>query len=290
MPTEHVISLPAPRSTRNHRLIHRLILSRLPPWLSGASLAQRQGFARAVKRSQNSTAALGRHMQGFKSVSDFAAPLLDQALQAHYGPGLDVKQDQLRHVHILAAATAGSPRQESVLSAVNSTLAGNTGNTSKVSCCPPSPASPPPIACSSNNSSVMNWPCRQKSLALQAEIALIQGHLDAAAYQMLQSLVDPSGTPRWNNRRVTCNYLTLLDFPSPSGYRGALLKGVLLIERDDPATWPAIHGRRSSSTPRARPRTMPSGSGCEARPTRPFSPATCTCGHSRRSSRPSPNN
>lgn len=271
MPTEHVISLPAPRSTRNHRLI----LSRLPPWLSGASLAQRQGFARAVKRSQNSTAALGRHMQGFKSVSDFAAPLLDQALQAHYGPGLDVKQDQLRHVHILAAATAGSPRQESVLTqsllqaALQNFESGETGyfgfdrgsailrQSSKVLKKPitapdfaalcrqldlggqyrkhiegfllsAKPGQPAPYR-------VLFEQQQRDELALQAEIALIQGHLDAAAYQMLQSLVDPSGTPRWNNRRVTCNYLTLLDFPSPSGYRGALLKGVLLIERDDPA-------------------------------------------------------
>ena len=96
------------RSTRNHRLI----LKRLPSWLTQASLERRLAFATRLKRSQISKAALARHLHGFKSARDFAAPLLTQALNDHYGPGLDIHHDQLRHVHILAAATLGEPRRE----------------------------------------------------------------------------------------------------------------------------------------------------------------------------------
>ncbi|WP_256347339.1 dermonecrotic toxin domain-containing protein [Pseudomonas gingeri] len=97
------------RSTRNHRLL----LKQLPSWLTQASLERRQVFATRLKQSQTSKTALAGYLAGFKSIKDFAAPLLSKALDDHYGPGLDIHHDQLKHVHILAAATLGTPRQES---------------------------------------------------------------------------------------------------------------------------------------------------------------------------------
>ncbi len=99
------------RSTRNHRLL----LKQLPAWLTQASLARRQAFATRLKQSQTSKRALAHHLEGFQSVEDFAAPLLSRALDQHYGPGLDILRDQLRHVHILAAATLGEPRRENII-------------------------------------------------------------------------------------------------------------------------------------------------------------------------------
>ncbi|QXI25866.1 dermonecrotic toxin domain-containing protein [Pseudomonas vanderleydeniana] len=268
MPNASDASPAAPaRSTRNHRLI----ASQLPPWLGTASLARRQAFATILKRSQASKAALARHLEGFKSVRDFAAPRLAQALLERYGSGLDVHRDRLRHVHILAAATLGSPRQESIVTqsllqaALQNFESGETGHFGfdrgsailRTTSVPLRQAiSPADFASLARRldlggqyqkhiegfllSAAPGQPSRYRplfeqqqrdELALQAQIALLQGDLDEAAHQMLQRLLDSTQAPTWNNRPITCNSLTLLDFSNPGGGYGALLKGVLLIER-----------------------------------------------------------
>src|SRR5450830_1192238 len=258
------------RSTRNHRLI----LKRLPSWLTQASLERRLAFATRLKRSQISKAALARHLHGFKSARDFAAPLLTQALNDHYGPGLDIHHDQLRHVHILAAATLGEPRRENIVlqsllqAALQNFESSETGAFGfdhgsailrKSTAALKKPITPPDFATVSRRLDLggqykrhiehfflrteRNRPSpiyktlfeqqQRDELALQAEIALIKGNLDQSAYQMLQGLLDPTQTARWDSRPVNCYFLTLLDFPNvDSGAWGALLKGVLLIEHD----------------------------------------------------------
>ncbi|NWD48588.1 dermonecrotic toxin domain-containing protein [Pseudomonas gingeri] len=262
------------QSTRNHRLI----LKQLPPWLTQAPLERRRAFATRLKQSQISKSALKQYLQGFKSVKDFAAPLLSRALDDHYGPGLDIHQDQLRHVHILAAATLGAPRQENTLvqsllqAALQNFESSETGpfgfdrgsailrkNTAPLN----KPITPTDFAAVCRRldlggqykqhvehfllptgrgrpSPLYNVLFEQQArdeLAVQTEIALIKGHVDQSAYQMLQGLLAPVQTPQWNKRPVHCYSLTLLDFPNvdSSGW-GALLKGVMLIEHSVPAS------------------------------------------------------
>ncbi|WP_338523465.1 DUF6543 domain-containing protein [Pseudomonas batumici] len=239
------------RSTRNHRLI----LKRLPSWLTQAPLEWRLAFATRLRQSQISKAALARHLHGFKSVKDFAAPLLSQALDDHYGPGLDIHHDQLRHVHILAAATLGEPRRENIVlqsllqAALQNFESSETGAFGfdhgsailrKSTAVLKKPITPPDFATVCRRLDLggqykrhvehfflrteRNRPSplfktlfeqqERDELAVQAEIALIKDNLDQSAYQMLQGLLDPTQTPRWDNHPVHCSYLTLLDFPN----------------------------------------------------------------------------
>jgi len=262
------------RSTRNQRLI----LKQLPSWLTQTSPERRLAFATRLRQSQISRAALARHLSGFKSAKDFAAPLLSRALDEHYGPGLDIHHDQLRHVHILAAATLGEPRQENAIvqsllqAALQNFESNETGPFGfdrgsaiqrKSTAVLKKPITPPDFAAvcrrldlggqykrhiehfllpternrPSPHFKILFEQQERDELAVQAEIALIKGNLDQSAYQMLQSLLDPARTPRWDNRPVHCHSLTLLDFPNTdSGTWGALLKGVLLIEHDAPSS------------------------------------------------------
>lgn len=261
------------RSTRNHRLL----LKQLPAWLTQASLARRQAFATRLKQSQTSKRALAHHLEGFQSVEDFAAPLLSRALDQHYGPGLDILRDQLRHVHILAAATLGEPRRENIIvqsllqAALQNFESSETGHfgfdrgsailrTSttalKKTITPANFAAlcrqldlggqyqqhverfllPKERGRSSPRYNIVFEQQARDELALEAEIALLKGHLDTSAYQMLQSLVDSTQVTRWDQQPVKCYTLTLLDFPNVDGGAwGALLKGVLLIEHSLPA-------------------------------------------------------
>ncbi|NWB94017.1 dermonecrotic toxin domain-containing protein [Pseudomonas agarici] len=256
----HSPSLP-PRSTRNHRVI----ISRLPSWLTQASLEQRREFAARVRLSQTSKTALARLLTGFKSVKAFAAPLLSRALDERYGPGLDIHYDRLKHVHILAAATLGQPRQETVIVqsllqvALQNFAISETGQFGfdrgsailrKTGGLLKRPITPPDFAALCRRLDLggqyqkhlerhlgplfdtLFEQHERDELAVQAQIALMKGVLDLSADRMLHSLLDPAQTPRWDNRPVQCSYLTLLDFTNASGYRGCLLKGVMLIERD----------------------------------------------------------
>ncbi|MEF9673668.1 hypothetical protein QNM99_21560 [Pseudomonas sp. PCH446] len=89
-------------------------MKRLPSWLTQASLIRRQAFAARVRQSQTSKAALARHLHGFKSAGILPPPC-SPGPGGTLWPGLDIHQDQLKHVHILAAATLGQPRQENVI-------------------------------------------------------------------------------------------------------------------------------------------------------------------------------
>jgi hypothetical protein len=92
-----------------------LIQTRIPWWLKSAPLAQRQVLQAAITESHAASQALRAIQAGVKSVEAFAAPLLQAALDREFGPGLDVNQDRLRHVHLIHRGSVSNPRQESVV-------------------------------------------------------------------------------------------------------------------------------------------------------------------------------
>lgn len=92
-----------------------LIQARIPWWLKSAPLAQRQVLQTAITESHAASQALRAIQAGVKSVEAFAAPLLQAALGREFGPGLNVHQDRLRHVHLIHRGSVSNPRQESVV-------------------------------------------------------------------------------------------------------------------------------------------------------------------------------
>ncbi|NWB99051.1 hypothetical protein HX882_24460 [Pseudomonas gingeri] len=74
-------------------------------------------------------------------------------------------------------------------------------------------------------------------LSVQADIAVMKGHIDDSAYRMLKQWVGGNSSPLWSLHAVQFHEIKMLDVPIPdSGYRGALLKGVLLTRFDVSAT------------------------------------------------------
>ncbi|NWD47475.1 dermonecrotic toxin domain-containing protein [Pseudomonas gingeri] len=74
-------------------------------------------------------------------------------------------------------------------------------------------------------------------LALQADIAVMKGHIDDSAYHMIKQWVGGNPSPLWSLHAVQFHEIKMLDVRIPdSGYRGALLKGVLLTRFDVAST------------------------------------------------------
>lgn len=92
-----------------------LIQARLPAWLKTAPLQLRQALQAAIIESHAASQALRGIQENVKGVEAFAAPLLQAALDREFGPGLDVHQDRLRHVHLIHRGSLSNPRQESVV-------------------------------------------------------------------------------------------------------------------------------------------------------------------------------
>lgn len=92
-----------------------LIQARLPAWLKSAPLQLRQALQAAITESHAASQALRGIQDNVKALEAFAAPLLQAALDREFGPGLDVHQDRLRHVHLIHRGSLSNPRQESVV-------------------------------------------------------------------------------------------------------------------------------------------------------------------------------
>lgn len=92
-----------------------LIQARIPLWLKSAPLNLRQALQLALSESHAASQALRAIQAQVKGPEAFAAPLLQAALDREFGPGLNVYQDRLRHVHLIHRATLSNPRQESVV-------------------------------------------------------------------------------------------------------------------------------------------------------------------------------
>jgi len=256
---------------------HALVVSRLPDWLKAAPFETRNSYADNLRRHQASKADLSAYLQGLQNPEAFAAPRLQRALDKEFGTGLDVFQDQLRHVHILAAETPSTPyqqrlTQQTLLQAAlqnfeesettyfgfdrgSQILRRSQGVLLKA-------FTPRAFArlCrdldlgGKYKEHIESFLLRQRAsgqrddeyrrlfmahaiseLALQADIAVMKGHIDDSAYRMLKQWVGGNSRPLWSLEAVQFHEIKMLDVRIPeSGYRGALLKGVLLIRFDVP--------------------------------------------------------
>lgn len=92
-----------------------LIQARIPLWLKSAPLSVRQALQAAITESHAASQTLRAIQAQVKGPEEFAAPLLQAALDREFGPGLNVHQDRLRHVHLIHRGTLSNPRQESVV-------------------------------------------------------------------------------------------------------------------------------------------------------------------------------
>ena len=92
-----------------------LIQGRIPWWLKSAPLHLRQALQAAIIESHAASQALRAIESRVKGVEAFAAPLLQAALDRDFGPGLNVHQDRLRHVHLIHRSSLSNPRKESVV-------------------------------------------------------------------------------------------------------------------------------------------------------------------------------
>ncbi|WP_191488296.1 dermonecrotic toxin domain-containing protein [Pseudomonas sp. FEN] len=249
----------------------------LPDWLKSATVDKRRSYVDNMRRRQADKADLAAYLRGLQTPEAFSAPRLQEALDREFGAGLDVQRDRLRHVHITAAATILTPREQTeteltLLQAAlqnfekhetthfgfdrGSQIIRKNRNALK------KPLTPQGFAglcrrldlggqykkhiesflLRKNASGKPDAEFRRlfvanerSGLAVQADIALMKGHIDEAAYRMLEGLVSGDAPPAWGSGSVQCFDVTMLDASIPgSGYRGALLKGVLLIRSE---TW-----------------------------------------------------
>ncbi|SEK85207.1 hypothetical protein SAMN05216604_107144 [Pseudomonas agarici] len=254
---------------------HTLVASRLPDWLKAAPFASRSAYVANMRRHQANKTRLADYLQGLRNPEAFAAPLLQQALDDEFGTGLDVHQDQLRHVHILAAETLSTPyqqklTQQSLLQAAlqnfeesETTYFGFDRGSQILRKSPAvlKKAFTPQLfaklcrdldlggkykehiesfllrkSASGQRDDEFRRLCVAKEiseLALQADIAVMKGHIDGSAYRMLKQWVGGDSSPLWSQHAVQFHEIKMLDVRIPdSGYRGALLKGALLIRFD----------------------------------------------------------
>ncbi len=245
--------------------------SGLPDWLKNASADNRRSYVDNMRLHQADKTRLAVYLRGLQTPETFCAPLLREALDNEFGPGLDIHRDRLRHVHILAAETLSTPYQESVTeqtllqAALQNFEKGETAyfgfdrgsqilRENQVVLKKPITLQGFALLCrrldlgGEYKKHIESFLLRKNAsgqrddefqrlfvasetseLAVQADIALMKGHIDEAAYRMLKSLVNGESRPAWGSETVQCHDVTMLDVSIPgSGYRGALLKGVFL--------------------------------------------------------------
>nr|WP_268801053.1 NEL-type E3 ubiquitin ligase domain-containing protein [Pseudomonas sp. BSw22131] len=95
----------------------RVIHHQLPKAFSAASTQQQQDYRRALLASKSARHALKTLLKPLKGLSDFAEPLLRQALDTRFGPGLEPKVDTLFHPTLRPSGATGSASQLTLLEA-----------------------------------------------------------------------------------------------------------------------------------------------------------------------------
>ncbi|WP_176470471.1 dermonecrotic toxin domain-containing protein [Pseudomonas sp. Irchel 3F5] len=89
----------------SQRAIHVDSSAQAKPWFNDASQAAQSALLSAVSSQQRARWALAQSLSTLKSITDFAAPLLTQALHEQHGLQLDVRNARL---HRWASETIGS--------------------------------------------------------------------------------------------------------------------------------------------------------------------------------------
>jgi Leucine-rich repeat (LRR) protein len=95
----------------------RVIHHQLPKALSAASTQQQQDYRRALLASKSARQALKALLKPLKGLSDFAEPMLRQALNTRFGPGLEPKVDTLFHPTLRPSGATGLATQLTLLEA-----------------------------------------------------------------------------------------------------------------------------------------------------------------------------
>lgn len=94
-----------------------VIHQQLPSAFSTASAQQQQDYRRALIASKYARQALKTLLKPLKGLSEFAEPLLRQALNARFGPGLEPRTDTLFHPVLRPSGATGSSTQLTLLEA-----------------------------------------------------------------------------------------------------------------------------------------------------------------------------
>ncbi|WP_166363057.1 NEL-type E3 ubiquitin ligase domain-containing protein [Pseudomonas akapageensis] len=219
------------------------IRQHLPDWLRNASSAQRQQLRAAILRSQRSKAEVRKTLAGWQGLKAFAEPLLSNALQREFGQSPDLEHTNFVHLFRRSRAGTSSPGpvlkvlQSSLLQAAlqnfasGETFAAGTGlrqgdgllgidAQAFARVCreldlgrryqqhlttifePVSLPGEAPDAASSNlRASVMI--CQRDALAVQAELALLQGHIGQQAHDALLAGLNPHPGPGFRVFRLS---------------------------------------------------------------------------------------
>ncbi|NYS41056.1 hypothetical protein F2S88_11930, partial [Pseudomonas syringae pv. actinidiae] len=94
-----------------------VIQQNLPEAFSAASVSDQEGYRLALRASRYAKAELRRLLEPLKGLSDFARPLLHQALDASFGPGLEPETDTLFHPILRPSGATGPATQLTLLEA-----------------------------------------------------------------------------------------------------------------------------------------------------------------------------
>lgn len=94
-----------------------VIHQQLPAALSAASAQQQLDYRRALLASKHARQALKTLLKPLKGLSEFAEPLLRQALDTRFGPGLEPKTDTLFHPTLRPSGATGTATQLTLLEA-----------------------------------------------------------------------------------------------------------------------------------------------------------------------------
>ncbi len=94
-----------------------VIRQNLPEAFSTASVGDQEDYRQALRASRYAKAELKRLFEPLKGLSDFARPLLRQALDASFGPGLEPETDTLFHPILRPSGATGPATQLTLLEA-----------------------------------------------------------------------------------------------------------------------------------------------------------------------------
>lgn len=95
----------------------RVIQQNLPKAFSSASAEDQEAYRRALRVSKHARINLKERLKPLKGLSEFARPLLRQALDNRFGPGFEPETDTLFHPTLLASGATGFATQLTLLEA-----------------------------------------------------------------------------------------------------------------------------------------------------------------------------
>lgn len=126
-------------NTASQALTASFIQNTLPQWFVQATPAMRNALRQDMTRAQAAREDLNQVIQHIQDLPAFARPLLTQALDAEFGPGLDVDRDHFFHARLQRdgltgrAAPQGSSTRSLLAAALQNFEAAEVGETDRES-------------------------------------------------------------------------------------------------------------------------------------------------------------